>query len=172
MKHGTLQIKHVLVFALAGILMAGPAAAEKPSWSDNDKHSRKDKHEKRSDRHDGNSERSGDHIRLKPGKGEYFSEQRRTAAHEYYREHFRSGHCPPGLAKKHNGCRPPGHAKKWNIGHRLPGDVIFHDVSPQLIIKIGQPPSGHRYVRVAMDILLIAIGTGMVIDAIEDLGDM
>ena len=26
--------------------------------------------------------------------------------------------CPPGLAKKHNGCVPPGHAKRWNRGDR------------------------------------------------------
>jgi hypothetical protein len=31
-------------------------------------------------------------------------------------------------------------------------------------------PSGHKYVRVASDILLIAIGSSMVVDAIEDLG--
>jgi Ni/Co efflux regulator RcnB len=38
------------------------------------------------------------------------------------------------------------------------------------VIQIGPPPSGHRYVRVAGDILLLAIGTGMVVDAISDLG--
>jgi hypothetical protein len=33
------------------------------------------------------------------------------------------GGCPPGLAKKHNGCMPPGQAKKlYNIGQRWPGD--------------------------------------------------
>jgi len=26
------------------------------------------------------------------------------------------GWCPPGLAKKHNGCMPPGQAKKARIG--------------------------------------------------------
>ena len=26
--------------------------------------------------------------------------------------------CPPGLAKKHNGCMPPGQAKKFNRGQR------------------------------------------------------
>ena len=31
------------------------------------------------------------------------------------------------------------------------------------------PPAGHKYVRVAADILLIAIGTGIVIDAVDDL---
>ncbi|HET7708825.1 MAG TPA: hypothetical protein VFK50_04725 [Sphingomicrobium sp.] len=31
------------------------------------------------------------------------------------------GGCPPGLAKKNNGCRPPGQAKKlYNIGQRYP----------------------------------------------------
>ena len=28
--------------------------------------------------------------------------------------------CPPGLAKKHNGCLPPGQARKWAQGSRLP----------------------------------------------------
>jgi len=29
------------------------------------------------------------------------------------------GSCPPGLAKKHNGCMPPGQAKKlYNVGQR------------------------------------------------------
>jgi hypothetical protein len=31
---------------------------------------------------------------------------------EYYVEQFRSSRCPTGLAKKHNGCMPPGQAKK------------------------------------------------------------
>ena len=31
------------------------------------------------------------------------------------------GACPPGLAKKNNGCLPPGQAKKlYNIGQRFP----------------------------------------------------
>jgi hypothetical protein len=31
--------------------------------------------------------------------------------------------CPPGLAKKNNGCLPPGQAKKmYNIGQRWSGD--------------------------------------------------
>ena len=28
------------------------------------------------------------------------------------------GGCPPGLAKKHNGCMPPGQAKKLRVGQR------------------------------------------------------
>lgn len=38
-----------------------------------------------------------------------------------HRGHAMMSHCPPGLAKKHNGCLPPGQAKKlYNIGQRLP----------------------------------------------------
>jgi Ni/Co efflux regulator RcnB len=50
--------------------------------------------------------------------------------------------------------------------------VIFYDVPQGLVVQIGSPPAGYRYARVANDILLIAVGTGMVIDAIQDLGRM
>lgn len=30
----------------------------------------------------------------------------------YQRNPFAAGHCPPGLANKHNGCLPPGQARK------------------------------------------------------------
>jgi Ni/Co efflux regulator RcnB len=43
-------------------------------------------------------------------------------------------------------------------------------VPQPLVVKIGPPPSGYRYVRVASDILLIALGSRMVIDAVQDLG--
>ena len=34
---------------------------------------------------------------------------------------YGTGGCPPGLAKKNNGCLPPGQAKKlYNIGQRWP----------------------------------------------------
>lgn len=37
-------------------------------------------------------------------------------------------------------------------------------------IRLGLPPAGYKYVRVASDILMIAVGTRMVVDAINDLG--
>lgn len=102
--------------------------------------------------------------------GGYFSDVQRRSAVEYYEPRFRAGNCPPGLAKKHNGCQPPGQAKKWHRGAPLPRDVVYYPVPDAVVVRLGVPPAGHRYVRVATDILLIAIGTGMVIDAIEDLG--
>lgn len=172
MKHIVMQKKYPLTFVLAGILAASPAIAEKPSsgGGGGNKHSYKNKHENREDGRRGGDAKSRGQAESR--RIEHFDEHRRAAAHEYYRERFRSGHCPPGLAKKHNGCQPPGHAKKWHIGHQLPRDVIFYDVPPQLVIQLGQPPAGHRYIRVAKDILLITIGVGMVVDAIEDLDNM
>ena len=36
------------------------------------------------------------------------------------------GGCPPGLAKKNNGCLPPGQAKKlYNRGQRWPGNYGY-----------------------------------------------
>lgn len=102
--------------------------------------------------------------------GSYFDDRRREVVHHYYHEQFRAGHCPPGLAKKHNGCMPPGHARKWHIGEPFPRGVEYHDVPAEVVVKIGQPPAGHRYIQVASDILLMAVGTGMIVDAIEDLG--
>ena len=36
-------------------------------------------------------------------------------------------------------------------------------------LRMGVPPAGYKYVRVAGDILLVAVGSMMVVDAIEDL---
>jgi hypothetical protein len=99
-----------------------------------------------------------------------FDSRDRDLVRVYFGEQERSGHCPPGLRKKNNGCMPPGQAKKWAVGKQLPRDVVFYEVPPQLVVQLGVPPSGHKYVRVASDILLIAVGSAMVIDAIQDLG--
>ncbi len=110
-----------------------------------------------------------------PGGGPYisvevnFPDQDRRVIHDYYGDVARQGKCPPGLAKKQNGCMPPGQAKKWQIGRPLPRDVIFHPIPSDLAVRISVPPAGYKYVRVASDILMIAAGTGMVAAAIEDL---
>lgn len=156
------------------IAAVAPAHADKPDWAGNghgkgrgDAHdygSRNDKGERgdHGDRHDG-----GD---VNISIGAYFGGSQRTAAYDYYGPEFRAGHCPPGLAKKHNGCMPPGQAKQWALGRPLPSTVTYYAVPSVLVARLGPPPAGHRYVRVASDILLIAVGTGMVVDAIEDLG--
>ena len=107
-----------------------------------------------------------------PRAGAYFTERHREVVRSYYGDRYRAGHCPPGLAKKRNGCMPPGLAKQWRIGYPLPRDVRYYDAPGDIVLRFGMPPEGHRYVRVAADILLIAVGTGMVVDALEDLNRM
>jgi Ni/Co efflux regulator RcnB len=149
------QTNLVLLVLMAGMLALAPAIAD----GKGEKDEQKGKHEKQKGE-------KGSTVR----RGEYFGDQHRVIVHDYYREQFRTGRCPPGLAKKHNGCMPPGQAKKWTMGRPLPRDVIFYDVPQELVVQIGSPPAGYRYVRVATDLLLIAVATGTVIDAIRDLG--
>ncbi len=105
-------------------------------------------------------------------RNNYFKEEHRQVINKYYTEHYSHGHCPPGYAKRQDGCRPRGHARNWQVGRQLPREVIFYDIPPQVTVLLGPPPSHHRYVRVASDILLITIGTGMIVDAIQDLNGM
>jgi Ni/Co efflux regulator RcnB len=107
-----------------------------------------------------------------PRSGAYFTDSHREVVRSYYGESYRAGRCPPGLAKKRNGCMPPGLAKQWRIGQPLPRNVVYYDAPRDIVLRFGMPPEGYRYVRVAADILLIAVGTGMVIDALEDLSRM
>ena len=101
--------------------------------------------------------------------GSYFRDDQRRAAQDYYGGQKAKGFCPPGLAKKNNGCMPPGQARKWSRGQPLSKDVVFYPLPNPVIVKLGTPPAGYKYVRVANDILLIAVGTSMVVDAIENL---
>lgn len=156
---------HTLIFAFASILASGTALAEKPDWAGGDK-SGKQEQKNRQEHGDAPNDKGRMNVSI------HFGEQQRTVVQDYFAGQFRAGRCPPGLAKKRNGCMPPGQAKKWAMGKPLPRDVIFHDLPPRLVVQLGTPPAGHRYVRVAADILLIAVGTAMVVDAIEDLGKM
>ncbi len=107
------------------------------------------------------------------GKGRrHFNEHNRIVINNYYTQEYRRGHCPPGLVRRDNSCRPRGHDRNWHVGRQLPREVIFYDIPPQVTVLLGPPPSHHRYVRVAGDILLITIGTGMVVDAIQDLNGL
>ena len=176
MKRIALQTNLVLVVLFAGILALAPAIAAQPPWAGGgkgEKDEQKGNHEKqKSERGDSDKGSPRDASASTVRRGEYFGDQHRVIVQNYYHEQFRTGRCPPGLAKKDNGCIPPGQAKKWAIGRPLPRDVIFYDVPQELVVQIGIPPAGYRYARVANDILLVAVGTGMVIDAIQDLGRM
>jgi hypothetical protein len=106
------------------------------------------------------------------GHHNYFDDRRKSIIRDYYSGIRGSGNCPPGLAKKHNGCQPPGQAKKWQIGRPLPGDVVYYPLPYELLHHLGHTSEGQKLVRVGTDILLISVGTSLVLDAIDDLDDV
>ena len=62
---------------------------------------------------------------------------------------YGTGGCPPGLAKKNNGCLPPGQAKKlYNIGQRWPGNYgyawNYNQIPYDLRTRYGFQP-GYNY---------------------------
>lgn len=99
--------------------------------------------------------------------GAPFSMAQHQAAMAYFAAPEHQGFVPPGLAKK--GGLPPGQVRQWQRGRVLPAGVAYFALPRSLELVLGPPPAGHRYVRVATDILLLAIGTGIVVDAMEDL---
>lgn len=161
------------------MLAVSPAIADKPAWAADGKGKKAEKadrgenagNQSGSNSGGGNDRSARDDSRGSGVKaGEYFGDAHRSAVHDYYSKEFSRGFCPPGLAKKQNGCMPPGQAKKWTVGRALPRDVVFYDLPRTLLEKLDRPPAGNRYVRVDSDILMIAKGTGIVLDAIQNLG--
>ena len=74
--------------------------------------------------------------------------------------------CPPGLAKKNNGCLPPGIAKKYRVGQPLPHDVLSSSLSSDLLRLLTPAPRGYTYVQVDRDVLLVGEATKKVVDAV------
>jgi Ni/Co efflux regulator RcnB len=191
-----MKTKFALPLMMMGILAAGHAFADKPAAAGGNQNSEQrgqpekaegkkpdasgrqdaDKRQEENKRQDADKRQDGDKRGAGQGAVEassshgHFGDQQQTVVREYYSGQFRHGHCPPGLAKKDNGCMPPGLVKNWAVGQQLPRDVIFHNLPETLARQLGQPPTGQRYVRTADDILLITSGTGLVLDAIPGLG--
>lgn len=173
-----LKVKYALALVVSGILVAGPVLADKGG-----KHEGKDRHdeqrseqrgEQRGEQRDGrrDDDRKAERREHRDFDADHrhFEDRHQMVVREYYGSQFRRGRCPPGLAKKHNGCMPPGQDRQWQMGQPLAREVVYYQVPQPLLVQIGPAPSGYRYVRVAGDILLIAIATGLVVDAIQDLG--
>lgn len=178
MKIILLRLISAPMLVVAAMLTTGAAFADKPAHSGGGKEAKQAQRDERggsaerggpADSQRGHDRRSSDAAGHAAGTsaGGHFNEHHRVAVRSYYEEQFHRGSCPPGLAKKNNGCMPPGLAKRWTVGRTLPGDVVFYDLPPELVAVLGAPPAGHRYVRVARDILLITSGTAMVVAGLE-----
>lgn len=142
-----------IVAAIASTMFAVPVFAKDHGGDEGRGHGNgRDKHEERERREE---------VR----QGAYFNEHHREEAHRYYVEHYggRRG-CPPGLAKKHDGCMPPGQARKWEVGHPVPRDVVVYSVPQPMLTVLPPAPVGYRYQRVGGDIVLIHVSDRLVVD--------
>ena len=98
------------------------------------------------------------------GRRVVFVDTDRQAVRNWWRQSY-GRNCPPGLARKGNGCLPPGQAKKrYAVGQPLPSVVIIGDVPSGL--RLSTAPAGYRYAYVDGDILLIDAASRLVADVI------
>lgn len=109
-------------------------------------------------------------VPAQDGNAHFFGERHRAAVRTFYNDQMRAGICPIGFAKKEGGCQPPRKPRSWEVGKPLPSNAIRFDLPAPLVAKLGKPPTGHRYVRVADDVLLVSNRTKLVVDGILNLG--
>jgi Ni/Co efflux regulator RcnB len=163
----------------AAFLAAGPALAQ-PEGKGKDKHEQKaDKHadkaqakaEKHADKaHDKAEKKAAKREREDVKVGAYFNDRHREAARSYYVQHYGNGkNCPPGLAKKNNGCMPPGQAKKWAVGQPLPRGIAVYSVPQPVLVHLPPAPYGYRYARIGNDIVLVQAQNNLIVDIIINL---
>ena len=104
--------------ALALVIPALLLGLASPAWADKDKD--KGKH--------GHGKGGGQAVIVQPVRV-VVPDRDRVIVYQYYRTEFSAGRCPPGLARKGNGCLPPGQAKKlWAVGQPLPAAVVYQPV--------------------------------------------
>jgi Ni/Co efflux regulator RcnB len=166
-----------VALAFACVFAAGPSLADKDQGNKHgDKHADKaakkaDKEERKADKKADKEQRKADKHRDRDDVkvGHYFNEQHRDAARGYYVKQYGNGRkCPPGLAKKNNGCLPPGQVH-YQMGQPLPRTVTVYQVPQPVVVLLPVAPPGYRYVRVGNDILLVSPETQLVVDVIAGL---
>jgi Ni/Co efflux regulator RcnB len=170
----TFAPRRLLALAIASLFIAGPAFAK-----DKDDHDRRGKHaqkheekaEKRADKQRDKSEkRAAKRERQEIRHGSYFNDQHRSHARQYYAQHYGHGrNCPPGLARKDNGCMPVGHARNWNVGQPIPRGVTVYSVPQPVLVQLPPPPYGYRYARLGGDIVLVQQQNNLIVDIIQGL---
>ena len=108
--------------------------------------------------------------RLVIAPGQYFNDQQRVVVRQYYTQTYTNvQNCPPGLAKKNNGCMPPGQAKKWAVGQTVPAGVVLYAVPQPVIVQLPPAPNGYRYARIGGDIVLVQQQNKLIVDIIAGL---
>ena len=103
-------------------------------------------------------------------QGTYFNDQQRENARTYYSQTYGKGkNCPPGLAKKNNGCMPPGQVRNWVVGQPVPRDIVVYTVAAPVLRQLPPAPYGYRYQRIGDDIVLVQQQNNLIVDIIVGL---
>lgn len=124
-------------------------------------------HGSQSHKHSSHKQKNGHAHKYKSSHDRVIiTDSNRVVIKEYISHNYHSN-CPPGLAKKHNGCLPPGQAKKlYRVGYTLPSTVVWEPVPQSLLVRLDPVPMGYQYVMVDRDVLLVSEASHKVIDAI------
>lgn len=149
------------VFVLAALLMANPVLAKDGHGKYKHETAEREDHGHRSREH-GHGKKT---ERGQPQRNMIIQQDDRAIILAYLNDGHARKSCPPGLAKKHNGCLPPGQAKKYRIGRTLPKGVVLESVPPEILLRL-HPPFGHSYAVIDGDVVLIAEATKKIIDAV------
>ena len=172
--------QRIVALAITSLFIAGPAFAkghedgEKGNGNGNGKHSEKheqkeqEKSEKQAEKREDKREGKREVTVIQPGS--YFNDQNRTYVRQYYTENYGNGkRCPPGLAKKNNGCMPPGQARNWVVGQPVPRGVTVYSVPQPVIRQLPAAPYGYRYVLIGGDVVLVQQQNNLIVDIIQGL---
>lgn len=158
----------IAALAIASLFLAGPAFAK-----DNEGHGNKhaDKAAEKAEKHADKAEKhAAKREREEIKHGAYFDDQQRTYVRQYYTKQYGHGrNCPPGLAKKNNGCLPPGQAKNWAVGQPIPRGVTIYSVPQPVVVHLRPAPYGYRYARIGNDIVLVQTQNNLIVDIIQGL---
>lgn len=150
MKISRFNTRFALILLANGLLMSGQVMAQSEDNGNRDN----DRKENNADRNEGRK---------------HFDDNQKVAVREYFQKESSQGRCPPGLAKKNNGCNPPGQVKRWQMGEPLQQDVTYRELPLDLRNLLGAPAQGYHYGMIDSDILLLLDGTEIVFDAITSL---
>lgn len=72
--------------------------------------------------------------------------------------------CPPGLAKRDNGCLPPGQAKRLAVGEILPEGIAYSLITDLAQYGLPTPNGDWLYYLVDGDILRVADATFTILE--------
>lgn len=159
---------HLVALAIASVLMVSPAFAKDKG----DDHGNGGKHgNKHSQKHEEKAEKKAEkREREEIKQGAYFNDQQRAYARQYYATTYKDGkRCPPGLAKKNNGCMPPGQAQNLVIGQPIPSNIRVYQVAQPVIRQLPPAPAGYRYQLIGGDIVLVQQQNNIIVDIIKGL---